>query len=274
VQYAKTSDGVSIAYCTLGEGKTLVSMPAFPWSHIQLEWQIPSFRRIFERLAQGRRLVRYDARGTGSSDRDATNFSLEAHIADLDAVVNRLQLDRFALLARANSAPVAIDYVVSNPERLSSLVLFTPHMGGTEMYQSWPQARAFRALREANFRILTETVAREILGWEAGEEAGRMAAFLRECTSEEAAVASIRALEAFDVADLLSEVRRPTLVVALSHPWWPPVEAARGVAARIPDARLVVVDWTAGVSPFEDTEAAERLTAAPSCLRTSKAPRR
>ena len=104
IQYAKTSDGVSIAYSTLGEGEPLMSMPTFPWNHIQLEWQIPTLRRVHERLAQGRRLVRYDARGTGSSERRVTDFSLEAHILDLEAVVNRMQLDRCALVGRTNSA--------------------------------------------------------------------------------------------------------------------------------------------------------------------------
>ncbi len=262
IQYAKTSDGVSIAFWTLGKGEPSVHMPAFPWSHIQLEWQMPALRHLYSRLAQRGCTVGYDARGTGSSDRKATDFSLDAHLLDLEAVVDRLQLDRFALLGRANSAPVAVAYAVRNPERVSRLVLFTPHPGGQQLYKGTSSGRAFGALREIDFRILTETVAHELLGWEAGEAAGRMAAFMRECTSQEVALASFRTVEALDVDDLLTEVQPPTLVLALSHPWWPPVEAARSVAARIPDARLVVVDWTAGVSPYEDTEAAERMATA------------
>ena len=262
IQYAKTADGVSIAYSTLGEGGPLVWMPSFPWSHIQLEWQFPSFQRVTERVAQATHLVRYDARGTGSSDRHVSDFSLEAHTLDLEAVVNRLNLERFALLARANSASVGVAYAVRNPERVSRLVLFTPQVGGSDMYRGFPHSQAFRALRGVDFEILTETAARLILGWEAGEDARRFAAFMRECASQEASVATIRAVEAFDVAGLLMEVRTPALVIALSQPWWPPVEAARSIATRIPDARLVVVDWTAGVSRFEDTEAAERMAAA------------
>src|SRR3990172_5258904 len=157
IQYAQTADGVSIAFWTLGEGSPLVHMPAFPWSHIQLEWQIPFMRHFYERLAQGRRLVRYDARGTGSSDRDVSDFSLEAHTLDLEAVVNRLNLERFALLARANSASVGVAYAVRNPERVSRLVLFTPQVGGSDMYRGFPHSQAFRALRGVDFEILTET---------------------------------------------------------------------------------------------------------------------
>ncbi len=63
IQYAQTKDGVSIAFWTLGEGTPLVHMPPLPWSHVQLEWQDPDYRRWYEGLASNRRLVRYDNRG-------------------------------------------------------------------------------------------------------------------------------------------------------------------------------------------------------------------
>ena len=78
IQYAKTSDGVNIAFWTLGEGMPLVEMPTLPWSHIQLEWQNAGYRSFYERLAENRRLVRYDSRGTGLADRDLPRYSLEA----------------------------------------------------------------------------------------------------------------------------------------------------------------------------------------------------
>jgi len=93
IQYAKTADGVSIAFWTLGEGTSAVWMSNLPLSHIQLEWQNPDQRRWYERLAEKRKLVRYDGRGTGLSDREVTDFSLDAQMLDLEAVVDRLGLD-------------------------------------------------------------------------------------------------------------------------------------------------------------------------------------
>ncbi len=90
IQYAKTSDGVSIAFWTLGEGAPLVYVPRLPYSHIQMEWQIPEWRAWHERLSAKRMLVRYDGRGTGLSDRDAVDFSLDAQLLDLEAVTDRL----------------------------------------------------------------------------------------------------------------------------------------------------------------------------------------
>jgi len=76
IQYAKIADGVSIAFWTLGEGVPFVHMPVLPWSHIQLEWQDPGFRRWYERLAEKRKLVRYDGRRSGLSERDAADYSV------------------------------------------------------------------------------------------------------------------------------------------------------------------------------------------------------
>ena len=110
IQYAKTKDGVSIAFSTLGEGMPFAQAPTLPFSHIQLERQNPGFRTWYEHLGKTRMLVRYDGRGTGLSDRDVTNCSLDAQVLDLVAVVDRLGLERFALLGVFTGGPVAIAY--------------------------------------------------------------------------------------------------------------------------------------------------------------------
>jgi pimeloyl-ACP methyl ester carboxylesterase len=108
IQYAKTTDGVNIAFWTLGEGQPLVQLPSLPWSHIQLEWQDPGRRRCYEGLAENRKLVRYDGRGSGLSDRNVADYSVDAHVLDLQAVLQRLDMQRFALLGSGNGGPIAI----------------------------------------------------------------------------------------------------------------------------------------------------------------------
>ena len=118
IQYAKTEDGVSIAYYALGHGPAIVRMPSIPWSHFQLQWQtFPEQRAAAEVTAQRFTFVEYDSRGTGSSAREVTDFALDAHMLDLEAVVNKLGLDHFALIGQINSSPVAISYAVRNPQR-------------------------------------------------------------------------------------------------------------------------------------------------------------
>jgi len=106
IQYAKTSDGVSIAYWTLGEGPALISIMPPPFSHIQLEWEWPLARRAWEMLARKRKVVRYDGRGSGLSSRDVTDFSLDKHLLDLEAVVDRLGLEKLALLGYSDGGAI------------------------------------------------------------------------------------------------------------------------------------------------------------------------
>src|SRR3989304_5367736 len=128
IQYAKTSDGVSIAYWTLGEGVPLVHLPPMlPFSHIQREWQNPDFGRWYKRLAQRVMLVRYDARGTGMSQREGVSFSLEAFMLDVQAVIDHVGLDRFALLGFLHSGLVALPYTTQSPARVIEAAV---HGGG------------------------------------------------------------------------------------------------------------------------------------------------
>ena len=125
IQYAKTTDGVSIAFWTLGEGMPFVQMPVLPWSHIQLEWQT-GYRRWYERVAERRKLVRYDGRGSGLSARHAADCSVNAHILDLQAVAERLGVQKFVLFGPITAVSIAIAYAARHPETVSQLVLWCP----------------------------------------------------------------------------------------------------------------------------------------------------
>ena len=107
IQYAKTEDGVSIAYATEGEGPALVLVPNPPSSHVQRGREMmPNF---FQPLVRGFRLIAYDPRGAGLSDRDAIDYAMEAMMRDIDAVVERTGLQSFAVLAFRGAVPVADD---------------------------------------------------------------------------------------------------------------------------------------------------------------------
>jgi len=249
IQYAKTADGVNIAFWTLGEGTPFVHMPVLPWSHIQLEWQDPGFRRWYERVAERRRLIRYDGRGSGLSDRNVADYSLEAHVLDLQAVVERLGVQRLVLIGPVGAAPVAIAYAARHPEAVSQLVLWCPWAWGA-------RAQAFRALREGDWELYTEALAHVLLGGSTGEEAHRFAAFMRECATAETARAIYSALAESDVATVLSQVTSPTLILQRREVLAVPgVEVAKGLASGIPDARLALLEG-ASLAPWIGDEEA------------------
>jgi class 3 adenylate cyclase len=253
IQYAQTADGVNIAFWTLGEGTPLVEMPSMLFSHIQLEWQIPEVRRWYERLSEKRKLVRYDCRGSGLSDRDVADYSLDAFVLDLEAVVDRLRLERFALFGTAYTGLVAIAYAAGHPERVSQLLLFCSWARTRDTAS--PQLRALRQLLDTDWETYTETAAHTLLGWSEGEQARRVAATLRESVTQEALQAAVRAYREFDVTALLPRVRSPTLVLHRRELRWLDVAVARGLASRIPDARLTVLKGTSPTPWLEDMEA-------------------
>jgi class 3 adenylate cyclase len=254
IQYAQTADGVSIAFWTMGKGVPLVYMPSLPFSHIQLEWQIPEYRSWYERLAEKTTLVRYDGRGTGLSERDVTDYSLDAHVLDLEAVVDRLGLERFGLLAALHSGPVAIAYAARYPQRVSHLILWCCYARGSD-YVAASQAEMTRGLIHQDWRLYTETVSHALLGWSAGEPARRLAALMRECITQDAARAAFAATRDFDVTPVLPHVKSPTLVLHRREVSWLRVDLARDLASRIPDARLVLLEGSSIAMFLGDTEA-------------------
>jgi class 3 adenylate cyclase len=251
IQYTHTADGVSIAFWTLGEGLPFVWMSSPPWSHIQLEWQNPGWRNWNERLAAKKKLVRYDGRGMGLSDRNVADYSSDAHLLDLEAVVERLGLRRFVLLGPLQAARIAIAYAARHPEAVSHLVLWCPQ-GPQEA-----RSQALRALREGgDWELYTEALAHTVLGWSAGEEAHRWAAYFRECIAAEVARAIYNGLAEFDVAPILSQVRSPTLILARREvALFPSVETAKDLASGIPEARLALFEGASVVPWVGDVEA-------------------
>ena len=249
IQYAKTKDGVSIAFSTLGEGMPLVHMPLM-FSHIQLEWQWPECRRWYERLAEERKLVRYDGRGTGLSERDVSDYSLDARVLDLEAIVDRLGLERFALLGARDWGPVSIAYAARCPQRVSHLVLWCTYAKTSDP----PWIRAMDELVKKDWKIATETLAHSIMGWSAGDEARRFAAFMRESVTPDAVMELSTAADEFDVTSLLAQVRVPTLVLHRREIAFPEVGVARELASRIPNARLALLEGTSAMAFLDDME--------------------
>jgi class 3 adenylate cyclase len=236
IQYAKTTDGVSIAFWTLGKGMPLVWMPWLPGSHLQLEWRIPGLRRMYERASRGARLVRYDSRGFGLSERGVTDFSLAALLRDLEAVVDRLGLRRFRLLAAGVLAPVAIAYAARRPERLSHLVLWH---GSAQASEIWTEP--FVSLTTLSGRdpvTASEAWMRALYGWSRVGYEPEWAELMRECVTADALVSLVRHSQDWDVRGLLPSLATPTLVGHHREFPYLGVDVARRLAAAIPEARL------------------------------------
>jgi len=182
------------------------------------------------------------------SDRGVTDYSLNAHVLDLEAVVDRLGLEPFDMFAIYHSGPVAIAYAARHPERVSRLVLWCSWARGSDAAAS-PLVQTMRAFIGQNWEAYTETAAGSFLGWSEPESAHRFAAFLRESVTPEAALAALEATTHFDVSELLPQVKTPTLVLHRRGLRFPEADVARSLASRIPDASLVMLEGDS-IAPY------------------------
>ena len=237
MQYATTADGVRIAYGTAGKGSSLVRAPSIPFSHTQMEWAQGS--GFFDRLAENWSVVQFDPRGTGLSDRNVDDFSLEARLLDLKAVVDHLGLETFALHAVGWSGPVAITYAVRHPERVTHLIL-DDTQARSQDFMDVPQVRALEHLT-GDWDTLLEHVVFTSYGL-GRDQAGPYIGYLRACVTQKVAQRVFAAVRQDDVSDLLPQLTMPTLIVQHGGMSKQQVETARDLAARIPDARLVVLE--------------------------------
>jgi DNA-binding winged helix-turn-helix (wHTH) protein/alpha-beta hydrolase superfamily lysophospholipase len=248
ITFCRTADGVHLAVATVGRGPALVK--AANWlNHLEYDWRSPVWAPLFRRLAAQCRLVRYDERGNGLSDWEASRFSFEAFVDDLETVVDSVGLGRFALLGISQGAPIAIAYAVRHPERVSRLLL----SGG--FAQGWRRrgSAADVARAEASITLIDQ-------GWGQDNPAARQmftSLIVPDATLEEMrwfndlervsatpenAIRLLHAIGDIDVLDLLPKVRVPTLVLHSRGDARVPFEHGLALARAIPNARFVALE--------------------------------
>jgi pimeloyl-ACP methyl ester carboxylesterase/DNA-binding CsgD family transcriptional regulator len=286
IRFTRSADGVRLAYAESGVGSPLVK--AANWlSHLEFDWQSPLWRHWFQFLASSHRLIRYDTRGCGLADWECLDLTLEAQVADLEAVVDAARVDRFDLLGISQGGAVAIEYCIRHPERVAHLVLYGAFARG------WRERGAESALK---FRALVDLVR---LGWgqdnpafrklfasmfvpEASEEQERWFSDLMRITSRpEIAARIFEASSTLNVVDRLAAVRVPTLVIHARDDACVPYSEGRTFAAGIPGASFVTLEgrnhillesepaWArfrTAVSAFVGQDGAEHAAASHACF--------
>ena len=145
IRFSVTEDGVRLAWASIGDGPPLVK--ASNWlTHLDFEWGSPIWQHWWTELSKHHRLIRYDERGNGMSQRDVPDVSFDTWVRDLETVVDAAGLDRFSLLGISRGGPIAIAYAVKHPERVSKLVLYGSFPVGLYHYGSPEELEARRAL--------------------------------------------------------------------------------------------------------------------------------
>ena len=247
IRFCRGQDGLRLAYAIHGSGPPLVVVSCW-LSHLQHDWQSPVWRHFLDQLGAIATVVRYDERGFGMSDWTVDDFSLEARVGDLEAVLAATGLERFALLGMSGGSAVAMAYATRHPERMSRLILYGTVCGEPvtlspdesaeeETYRS--MIRVGWAREDADFRrVFTKRFIPD-----ATEEQMRWFDDLqRMSTSPANAVASRIARQQVDIIDDLPRIAAPTIVLQAVGDRSTTFDNAVSVSSRIPGARLVSLD--------------------------------
>lgn len=240
VRYVTSADGARIAYATIGEGPPLVK--AATWmSRLDTDPFSPVWRHWLRGLGRGRRLVLYDERGCGLSDRDVP-LSLDAFVTDLEAIVDELDLERFDLFGMSQGAAVSIAFAARHPARVRRLVLFGPYVEPEPEEEARLMVDLIRtgwgrdnpAFRQLFTSLFMPGATPEQNGW--FNELQRLSA-----TADQAA-ALAAAIFRIDARPYLPRLRVPTLVAHARHDAVVPFDVARRLVTQVDSARLVTLD--------------------------------
>jgi pimeloyl-ACP methyl ester carboxylesterase len=244
-KYAKSGD-VHIAYQVVGSGPVdLVCVPGWV-SHVEYQWEDPATAAALRRLASFARLILFDKRGTGLSDRvpEAGPPTLEQRIDDVRAVMDAAGSARAALFGVSEGGPMALLFAATYPARTAALVLY-----GSFPVRRWAPDAPW-ALTPEQYEVFCEAVERD---WGTGGDLNLRspglarderrlrwyAAFCRVAASPGAALALLRMNYAIDVRPVLPAIRVPTLLLHRAGDQRVDAGASRYMAGRIPGARYV-----------------------------------
>jgi class 3 adenylate cyclase len=252
-RYVKTPDGVHIAYRVIGDhGLDLVWPEPFTslLEHIE---RFPPLLEFMERLGSSFRVIAFDPRGVGLSDRVSGELlpSLETRMADVLAVMDAVDSRRAAIFGWDDTGPLAILFAASHPERTAALLLYAtgatasprpdyPHGWTDAEWDAWfadVEARwGSQAFADDHFRVVAPSLASD------PQFRREWASVLRLGSSPAAAMAVARMERETDVRSLLPVIQAPTLVLSRRDCTYYTVEECRYLAARIPGARFVELE--------------------------------
>jgi class 3 adenylate cyclase/pimeloyl-ACP methyl ester carboxylesterase len=249
VRFCTAPDGVQLAYSAIGGGRPMLKVGNW-MTHLEYDLESPVWRHLYAELARDYRLVRYDARGNGLSDRNPDTISFEAFVSDLETVANAAGIPRFALLGISQGCAVAIAYAVRHPDRVSHLVLYGGYALGRTHLARTPAEREEQAAMLTLMRVgwgkanpaFRQLFTSQFIPGATKEQAEWFNELQRITVSPEVAARSAEVGGAIDVTALLPEVSTPTLVLHARDDARVPFDVGRRLAASIRGARFAPLE--------------------------------
>lgn len=258
IGFVRSADGTRIAYATSGQGPALVHVLGWA-SHVERGLSSPAYNPSIAHFAERYQFVHYDGRGAGLSDRNVTNFSIDARVADLEAVIDGLGLDRVAIMGLSAGGSASIAYTLRHPEKVRRLILIATAGNGASVRRANPMWNSIPDLVRNGWGR-DDSSARKVFTALIGPHMSPIQQeFLSELlqismTGDDAANFLEAAIQG-DASDQLAKIAVPTLVIHARGDLLVPFEAGgRELAAGIPNSRLVVLESdNHGIPPGDPT---------------------
>jgi DNA-binding NarL/FixJ family response regulator len=246
---------VSIAYLSLGGGPPVVFASGIYGDAFLYTRGWASIKEMVDRvLDAGFRVVLYDIRGMGSSDKPSPRLDLDARVMDLEAVVDSLGLRRFALAALDLGGVTAIAYAARHSDALSCMLLLEPWASGAKKYAAVPtrMALSIDPASGDDWSVYANVLGSIVTGFRDHKLAQQLADAIKASCSPTQFVAYRRSTEQFDVTELLPSVTVPTLVCHSTDTVVGTLELAREVASGLGNAQFLVTEWDHGWVTIRD----------------------
>jgi class 3 adenylate cyclase len=256
-RYARSGD-VSIAYQVLGDGPfDVVYVPPLV-SNVELGWEVPNTRAFLDGLASFSRLIHFDKRGTGMSDRVVGAPTLETRMDDVRAVMDDAGSERAALVGWSEGVAMSALFAATYPERAWALVLYggwARRLRAPDYPWGQTEAEALRESADDSARdpsAVIEEIARSGMPTASAEEVAALARMIRQSISPGALEALGRMNIQIDIRQVLPAIRIPTLVLQNTGDRWVEVERCKDLARRIPGASFVELPIDGHITPAAD----------------------
>lgn len=248
VRFVSASDGVRLAWAESGSGPPLVK--AATWlTHLEYDADSPVWQHWTRFFADHFHYVRFDERGSGMSDWDAADLSLERRVEDMERVIDAAGLDEpFVLFGMSQGGAICIGYALRHPERVARMVLCGSYARGA-LHRGNPQdRRAYDAIIEltnlwgSDNPAFRQVFTSRFIPQGTDEQLRWFNALCQKCVRPDRAGALLRARADIDIAALVPKVRVPTLVLHARNDAVVPISEGHFLAAQIPDAQFVELE--------------------------------
>jgi pimeloyl-ACP methyl ester carboxylesterase len=234
--YARSGE-LRIAYQVVGSGPVdLVFVPGFV-SNIELLWEMPEWAQFFARLAAFSRLILFDKRGTGLSDRVAGIANLEDRMDDVRAVMDAAGCERAALFGVSEGGPMSLLFAATYPQRAQALVIYGSYARYSMLDDAFDQRIALIDRAWGTGQYVTSLFVPSGIADDGMRDA--IARFERQSASPSAAIAILQMNREIDVRHVLPAIHLPTLVMHRTGDMAQPIDNGRHLADNIPDARFI-----------------------------------